>query len=455
MKPQTQHSINPYTGTRIASFREHTPDETRKIMNRAARSFQLWRRKPLNERSALLLRAAGVLESRKEALAGCITEEMGKPLKESLAEIEKCSWVCRYYSEKAKDFLADEPLESDGEEAYLRYDPIGVVLGVMPWNYPFWQVFRFAAPTLTAGNTALLKHASNVWKCAEQIASVFREAGYPEGAFQVLNISSEHVSDIIENPSVQAVSLTGSTPAGAAVASKAGSLIKKSVLELGGNNALVVFDDADLEHALETCLQARFQNTGQSCIAGKRLLLQKSIAATFREAFCKRVEALQYGDPMELETEISVMAREDLAETLHSQMQQSVQMGARILVGGTREGTFFAPTVLEGVRPGMPVFDEETFGPLIGISVFETEPEALKWVAHSDFGLGVSIFTRDRERISRLLPELDEGAVFVNSLVRSDPRWPFGGVKTSGFGRELSKEGIREFVNIKTVCITS
>jgi len=321
----------------------------------------------------------------------------------------------------------------------------------MPWNYPFWQVFRFAAPALTAGNTTLLKHASNVWKCGELLESVFLEAGYPRGVFQFVPIGSKLVGQVLEHSAVQGVSLTGSTPAGAAVASLAGSLIKKSVLELGGNNALVVFEDADLEKTVKTCIQARFQNTGQSCIAGKRLLLHESIAGQFLGLLRDEVEALRSGDPEDPNTFIGVLARKDLATDLEQQMQDSLIQGAKLLCGGKRSGAYFEPTVLTGVRPGMRVFDEETFGPLLAATTFKTEEEAVDLVNRSVFGLGVSLFTSSRERALRLIPQLEEGAVFVNELVKSDPRLPFGGVKTSGYGRELSQEGIREFVNKKTV----
>lgn len=451
--PPMVNSKNPYTGKDLYGFPELSEKELKAAVQRADQAFTSWKTRALQERCSLLGRAGAVLRSRKNEWAHTITLEMGKPIAQAHAEIEKCAWLCDYYAEEAPGQLREEYFETDAARSYVRFDPMGVVLGVMPWNYPFWQVFRFAAPALTAGNTALLKHASNVWKCGELIENVFREAGYPEGVFQFLRIGSGKVGQVLEHPAVRAVSLTGSTPAGAAVASRAGSLIKKSVLELGGSNALVVFEDAPLEPTVETCIQARFQNTGQSCIAGKRLLLQDSIAERFTEELLKKVGALRSGDPEDPNTYIGVLAREDLAIDLERQMKDSVARGARLLCGGRRQGAYFEPAVLAGVKPGMPAFDEETFGPLLAVCTFKTEEEAVALVNCSDFGLGVSLFTASPERARRLIPRLDEGAVFVNELVKSDPRLPFGGVKLSGYGRELSREGIREFVNKKTVYV--
>ncbi len=446
-------SRNPYTGKELHSFRELSEKELNDCMSTAQQAFTSWRLQPIEQRCLLLRQAGTVLRSRKGELARAMTLEMGKPITQAIAEIEKCAWLCYYYAEQAPAQLAEEPFQTDAAQSYVRFDPLGVVLGVMPWNYPFWQVLRFAAPALTAGNAALLKHASNVWKCGELLESVFREAGYPKGVFQFLPISSKQVGQVLEHPSVQGVSLTGSTPAGAAVASRAGSLIKKSVLELGGSNAMVVFEDAALEATVDTCIQARFQNTGQSCIAGKRLLLHESIADHFLGLLVEKVKALRSGDPEDPNTFIGVLAREDLAADLEEQMKNSLAQGASLLCGGKRKGAYFEPTVLTGVTPGMTVFDEETFGPLLAVTRFRTEEEAVALVNRSVFGLGVSLFTASLERAHRLLPQLDEGAVFVNELVKSDPRLPFGGVKISGYGRELSQEGIREFVNKKTVYI--
>lgn len=446
-------SKNPYNGKDLFTFRELTEKELEDRIGLAEEAFRLWKEQSVKQRCALLKQAGVVLRSRQGELAQTMTQEMGKPISQGMAEIEKCAWLCDYYAREAPGQLAEEFYETEAARSYVRFDPLGVVLGVMPWNYPFWQVFRFAAPALTAGNTALLKHASNVWKCGELLEQVFHEAGYPDGVFQFLPIGSNRVGQVLEHPAVQGVSLTGSTPAGTAVASRAGSLIKKSVLELGGSNALVVFEDAALEKTIDTCIQARFQNTGQSCIAGKRLLLHEKIADRFLPILREKVMALRSGDPTDPGTFVGVLAREDLAVDLELQMQQSLAQGARLLCGGRRQGAYFEPTVLTGVKPGMAVFDEETFGPLLAVTTFTTEQEAVDLVNQSEFGLGVSLFTASEERARRLIPALNEGAVFVNELVKSDPRLPFGGVKISGYGRELSREGIREFVNKKTVFI--
>ena len=448
-------SVNPYTGEEIFRFLPHSKEETAARIARASRAFESWKKVPVAGRCQLMERAGELLRDRTSEFARTITLEMGKPIAQARAEVEKCAWVCDYYARQAPEQLKPEPFESDAASSFVRYDPLGVILGVMPWNYPFWQVFRFAAPTLCAGNAALLKHASNVWQCGDLIEEVFREAGFPDGAFLHLKIGSKEVPAVIDHPAVRAVSLTGSKPAGSAVASRAGNTIKKSVLELGGSNALVVFEDANLDASLETCIQARFQNTGQSCIAGKRLLLHKEIATEFSRRLCERVAGLSTGDPMQEDTFIAVLAREDLAEDLERQMNASVQAGARIATGGKRRGTFFEPTVLLDVTPGMPAFDQETFGPMLAVSRFGSEQEAVELVNNSQFGLGVSLFTSNTERAQRMIPLLNEGAVFINELVKSDPRLPFGGVKNSGYGRELSREGIREFVNKKTVYFSS
>ena len=446
-------SKNPYTGEVLFTFEALSNPELEARLTLSGQAFQTWKNETLPARCQRLLKAGAVLRARKTELARMITLEMGKPISQSQAEIEKCAWLCDYYAEEAPSQLKEEHFQTDAALSCVRFDPLGSILGVMPWNFPFWQVFRFAAPALTAGNTVLLKHASNVWKCGELMEEIFREAGYPKGVFQFLPIGSEQVDRVLEHPAVQAVSLTGSTPAGRAVASRAGSMIKKSVLELGGSNALVVFEDADLDRTLDTCIQARFQNTGQSCIAGKRLLVQESIAENFLARLVEKVRALRSGDLQDPETFIGVLAREDLAKDLEKQMNDTLEMGARLRCGGRRRGAYFEPTVLDGVLPGMPAFDEETFGPLLSVTTFNTEEEALSLVSRSEFGLGVSLFTASRDRALRLIPQLDEGAVFVNELVKSDPRLPFGGVKISGYGRELSREGIREFVNKKTVYI--
>lgn len=446
-------SKNPYTAEEVFSIKESSKKDIDKILEDASKAFQNWKHTDFQHRSNLMLKAAEELRKNKKEYAETITKEMGKPITQSIEEVEKCAWVCEYYSENAESQLSKEMIETDAEKSYVTYEPLGVVLAVMPWNYPFWQVFRFAAPALMAGNIGVLKHASNVMKSAENIQKVFERAGFPKGCFQNIPVGSDKVEEIIRDNRVKAVTLTGSKGAGSSVASVAGEEIKKSVLELGGSNALVVFKGANLEKSVETCVQARFQNTGQSCIAGKRLLLQESIADEFMKLFKKKVGELKSGDPMKEETFIGVMAREDLAKDLEEQVKKSIDAGAELVLGGKRKGTYFEPTIISKVTPEMSVFKEETFGPVISVTTFKEEQEAVDLVNISDFGLGVSIFLEDLKHAEELVPKFEDGAVFINELVKSDPRLPFGGTKTSGYGRELSIHGIREFVNKKTVYI--
>ncbi len=444
-------SKNPYTGEIIEEFKEHTQEQIEQAIATANDRFKSWRKVSFSEKSKLLNNAAKDLRENKQSYAEDITKEMGKPISQSLAEIEKCAWVCEYYAENAEDHLKNEIIETDAQKSYVSYEPLGIVLAIMPWNYPFWQVFRFAAPALMAGNIGLLKHASNVMRSAENIQKVFKNAGFPEGCFQNLVISSSKIEAILKDKRIKAVTLTGSKPAGSAVAATAGSKIKKSVLELGGSNALVVFKDANIAETVKTCVQARFQNTGQSCIAGKRLLLHESIEEEFMEEFLKQARELKSGDPMDEDTYIGTLAREDLAEELEKQVNESVKKGAKLLLGGKRNKAYFEPTILTKVTKEMPVFAEETFGPVISVTTFKENQEAIDLVNFSDFGLGVSIFTEDFKFAEEIVPEFEDGAVFVNQLVKSDPRLPFGGTKISGYGRELSSHGIQEFVNRKTV----
>lgn len=444
-------SINPYSGEVLQTIQEATDAQVNKALQQAERAFADWRTTGFDLRAKHMNRAATLLKEQAESLARTISLEMGKPISQAVAEVEKCAWVCEYYATQAGSQLEPEGIQTDADESYVRFEPLGPILAIMPWNYPFWQVFRFAAPALMAGNVGLLKHASNVMMSAAHISRILLEAGFPEGCFQHLPVGSKRIGDLIAHKTVKAVTLTGSKPAGEAVAAKAGAHIKKTVLELGGSNALLVLDDADLESSVQTCIQARFQNTGQSCIAGKRLLLQKGIARRFKEALLEGVKKLKSGDPLGEETYIGVLAREDLAKDLEEQVRKSVKMGAGLMTGGKRDSSYFEPTLLEQVDPNMPVFKEETFGPALAITVFEQEEDGVALVNQSDFGLGVSVFTSDKARANRLIPQFEEGAVFVNDLVKSDPRLPFGGVKESGYGRELSRHGILEFVNKKTV----
>lgn len=444
-------SRNPYTGEELEKFHEFSANEIDEVLEIAGNAFHKWKKTSFGERSGLMKKAAEELRKNDREYAETITKEMGKPVTQSLAEVEKCAWVCEYYAENAGDHLAQEEIESDAVKSYVSYEPLGVVLAVMPWNFPFWQVFRFAAPALMAGNVGVLKHSSNVMMCGFNLQKIFERAGFPKGCFQNLAIGSKKVEEVIRDKRIKAVSLTGSVGAGRSVASIAGEEIKKSVLELGGSNALVIFEDAKINEAVKVCVQARFQNTGQSCIAGKRLLVHESIAEEFLDKFKKQVQNLKSGDPMDEDTFIGVQAREDLAEDLEKQVKASVEKGAEILLGGNRKGAYFEPTILTKVTPEMPVWNEETFGPAIAVMTFKNEEEAIDLVNSSEYGLGVSLFTEDFQKAKKLVPKFYEGSVFVNELVKSDPRLPFGGTKNSGYGRELSFHGIREFVNIKTV----
>ncbi|MGM0933000.1 MAG: NAD-dependent succinate-semialdehyde dehydrogenase [Bacteroidota bacterium] len=444
-------SKNPYSGEEISKIKEFTKKDIEHALVNAEKRFHSWKSTSFNERAELLQALAKELKQNSREYATDISLEMGKPISQSIAEIEKCAWVCEYYAENAEKQLSNEIIKTDASESYVSFEPLGIILAVMPWNYPFWQVFRFAAPALMAGNIAVLKHASNVMKSAANIQKAFERAGFPQDCFQSLVIGSDKVEAIIRDSRVKAVTLTGSNPAGSAVASVAGEEIKKTVLELGGSNALVVFEDAKLTETVKTCVMARFQNTGQSCIAGKRLLLHKNIAEDFLEEFTKQVRELKSGDPMNEETFIGVLAREDLAKDIEEQVQKSLDMGAEIILGGNRDSAYYEPSILINVKPGMPVFEEETFGPVIGVTTFKDEKEAIELVNHSKFGLGVSIFIEDLDFARKIIPQFEDGAVFINDLVKSDPRLPFGGTKSSGYGRELSEHGIREFVNRKTV----
>ena len=446
-------SINPYTGEFLNQYEELNDVQIREKISAGHHCYSHWKRSPMQERCELMKKVGKYLLAHKEELAVLMSREMGKPVSQAIAEIEKCGWLCDYYAEMAPEFLAPETVETDASKSHINYDPVGVILAVMPWNYPFWQVFRFAVPTLLAGNTCLLKHASNVMGCAEKIAEIFRNCGFPENAFQNLVIGSNKVAGVIQHQAVRGVSLTGSEPAGRAVASEAGKALKPSLLELGGSNASVVLEDADLEAAADIIVNARYQNTGQSCIAAKRLLIHKAIAEEFLKLIVDRVRSLPSGDPLDKGTYIGVVAREDLAKDLEDQMNRSLDKGARLLCGGKRKGAWFEPAVLWAESPEVPAMQEETFGPLLCVSAFRDLDEAIAVSNSTNYGLGVSIFTAYPEKVISRVAEFDEGAVFFNELVKSDPRLPFGGVKQSGYGRELGLEGIRAFVNVKTVYI--
>ena len=445
------HSINPYNLETLEEYPVHNSGEIEEILSRADLAYRSYRTTSFEERSAWLMNASGILLSKKDEYARMITMEMGKPIRESVAEIEKCAWVCRYYSENASAFLEDEIVQTDASKSYVSFAPIGTILAIMPWNYPFWQVFRFAAPAVMAGNTALLKHAPNVFGCAGMIESIFRDAGFPDHIFQNLRIPVESVRKVLSDRRVKAVTLTGSERAGASVASIAGEHIKKSVLELGGSNAFIVLADADLEMAVNTGITARMQNTGQSCIAAKRFMIHKHVYQDFIEKYLEKVRAFRAGDPAEPSTEIGPLARVDLAETLESQVNDSIEKGSRLLEGGVRDNASYQPSVIENITPGMPAFDDELFGPVASFLEIEDENDAVEKTNASDFGLGATIFTSDPDRALEMANRIDDGAVFINEMVKSDPRLPFGGTKRSGYGRELSRYGLLEFTNIKTV----
>ena len=414
-----------------------------------------WCNLSIQKRISFLPQLAKLLLENKEEYANCITTEMNKPISQAIAEVEKCALLCNYYYENAETFLATKHIKTEASESFVTYEPLGVILGVMPWNFPFWQVFRFAVPTLIAGNTVLVKHASNVTKSAQLIQSIFEQVGFPKGCYLDLPISSSEVANIIANPIIKAVSLTGSEQAGITVATEAGKHLKKCVLELGGSNAFIILEDANLEKAVAIAVNARMQNAGQSCIAAKRFLIHQNIANDFISQFTKAVHELKTGDALDPKTQIGSLARVDLAEELDAQVQKSIQMGAKLILGGNRKEAFYEPTILTEVTTEMPIFKEETFGPVAAIVTFKNVDEAIKLSNQSEFGLGVSVFTQNIDVIKNKITDFNEGAVFINEMVKSDPRLPFGGVKKSGYGRELSEDGIKEFINVKTVVINT
>ncbi|MCP4404068.1 MAG: NAD-dependent succinate-semialdehyde dehydrogenase [bacterium] len=448
---------NPATDEVIHSYTEMTPEDVRKAIEKSHQVFLDWRKIPFSERAHLMKNAAQVLREHMEEYATVMTQEMGKPINSARAEVTKCAWVCDYYAENAEKFLSPEVIETDAAKSVVTFQPLGVILAVMPWNFPFWQVFRFAAPALMAGNAGVLKHASNVPGCALAIETIFRQAGFPEHLFRTLLIGSRQVNAVIEHPLVVAATLTGSAPAGKAVAQKAGEMLKKTVLELGGSDPYIVLEDADLEEAVDTCVTSRLINSGQSCIAAKRFIVIESIREQFEARFVECMRTKKMGDPMQEETDIGPQARYDLRDELHQQVTESLKQGATCLLGGEipeNKGAFYPPTVLSGVKKGMPAYDEELFGPVAVIIGVHNEKEAIEAANDSIFGLGAAIFTRDTAKGEQIAAnDIEAGCCFVNSFVKSDPRLPFGGIKTSGYGRELSHYGIKEFVNIKTVYV--
>lgn len=451
-------SINPTTGELLHEYEQHSDEVVESKLQLAAETFREYRKMPFAQRAKMMAKAAQILESGKETLGRMMTQEMGKTLKSAIQEAEKCAFGCRYYAEHAERFLADEEAKANATRSYVRYQPLGPVLAVMPWNFPFWQVFRFAAPALMAGNVAVLKHASNVPQCALAIEEVFSQAGFPHGVFQTLLIGSDRVNKVIADVRIKAVTLTGSVGAGSSVATTAGKELKKTVLELGGSDPFIVMPSADLDKAVETAVQARIINNGQSCIAAKRFIVDEKIAEQFEQEFVRRMAAVKMGDPLELATELGPLATADGVHTLQEQVNKTVQMGARILLGGkraNRQGNFFEPTVLSEIPEGSPVYEDELFGPVASLFRAQGMADAVRIANNSPFGLGACAWTNDETEREIFINEIESGLAFINSMVASDPRIPFGGVKHSGYGRELSHHGIREFVNVKTVSESS
>jgi succinate-semialdehyde dehydrogenase / glutarate-semialdehyde dehydrogenase len=450
-------SVNPANGRIVETYETHSDKGVEKIINATDKSWHQWRTNSFTQRGALVHNISTVLSSKKEELARLMALEMGKTLREGIAEIEKCAWVCEYYAQNAESFLENEFIETEAFRSFVSYQPLGTILAVMPWNFPFWQVFRFLAPTLMAGNTAVLKHASNVPGCAMAIEDLFREAGFPENVFRTLLIGSKQVEKVIRHPAIKAVSLTGSTPAGKSVAAIAGSELKKCVLELGGSDPYIILKDADLEKAAKICATGRLLNAGQSCIGAKRFIVVNEVYTEFLEHFTHEMNRAIFGDPFHPETTMGPLARIDLRDELHQQVVISVKKGAEIVLGGeipNRKGAFYPPTILENVKPGMPAYDEELFGPVATVIRVKDELEAIKVANDTEFGLGAAVFTRDLKKGENIAEKLlDAGCCFVNDFVKSDPRLPFGGIKTSGYGRELSTHGIKEFMNVKTVVV--
>lgn len=447
-------SINPANEQLLLEYDVHDQQAIDLRLAAADGAFQLWRTASLGDRAKALAAVAGLLRDREREYAELMTAEMGKPITEAQAEIEKCAWVCNHYAQQAEAYLAPRTIDSDARKGFVRYDPLGPVLAIMPWNFPFWQVFRFAAPALMAGNVGLLKHAANVPGCALAIEALFSEAGVPDGVFTTLLVTSKQANEVIANPIVKAVTLTGSERAGTAVATTAGAHLKKCVLELGGSDPFIVLADADLEHVARQAAKARCQNSGQSCIAAKRFIVEEPIAQAFTERFAGQLNQLRVGDPADPQTDVGPLARRDLRDTLHDQVARSIDAGARLLTGGRLvegPGFFYPPTLLDNVTSEMPVFEEETFGPVAAVIAARDVNHAIELANKSKYGLGASLWSLNGDRAAELAPRIEAGAVFINEIVKSDPRLPFGGIKHSGYGRELSDLGIREFVNIKTV----
>lgn len=449
-------TINPATGKVEKIFDVYSLEKVFSIIDDVDNEFKNWKSTTFNERSKLMKTAAQILRSKKNEYGKIITLEMGKPISQAISEIEKCAWVCDYYAENAEKFLTKEIVSTDANESYIQFDPLGIILAIMPWNFPFWQVFRFAAPSLMAGNACILKHASNVPMCALAIEEIFEQAEFPRNLFRTILVDSSYVEELINHPKIKAVTLTGSDLAGKQVAQNCGKVLKKTVMELGGSDPFIVLQDANIELATKTAITARLINNGQSCIAAKRFIIAEKVFDEFEKKFVDLMMKVKVGNPMEQTTELGPIARKDLLFELESQVDKSVKMGAVILCGGkriNREGFFFEPTVLSNVKKGMPAYEEEIFGPVASLIKVKDEAEAIAVANDTQFGLGASLWTANIEKAKILASKIDSGSVFINGMVKSDPRLPFGGIKNSGYGRELSHYGIKEFVNIKTVWI--
>jgi succinate-semialdehyde dehydrogenase/glutarate-semialdehyde dehydrogenase len=450
-------TINPATNELIGEYREHSFEEVELFIQEANLAQEQWKTTDFNRRASLLKELANQLEEKKEALAELMTEEMGKPLKQGVGEIEKCAWLCRYYADNAKGFLSDEHVDTDAQKSYVAFEPLGVVLSIMPWNFPFWQVLRFGAPALMAGNGVILKHSENTTGCALAIEKMVHDAGYPKELFRTIVVDKENMKPIVQHEGIAAITLTGSTRAGKTVAAQAGEVLKKTVLELGGSDPYIILEDADLEHAAKVCATSRLINSGQSCVAAKRFIVADAVYDEFLKLFIDELKSRNVGDPTKETTDIGPMAREDLRDELHRQVTESVETGANALLGCTLpdgEGSFYPVSLLTDVKHGMPAYHEELFGPVAAVIKVADEEEAIMVANDTNYGLGAAVFSKDVDRAEKIAAKnLNAGCCFVNSLVKSDPRLPFGGIKDSGYGRELSLFGIREFVNIKTVWV--
>lgn len=450
-------TIDPATGKTLKEYQEMEMEEIDSIIQKANSAQQEWKNKSFEKRAEYLRKMAEILKERKHELAEMMAKEMGKPLSQGVGEAEKCAWVCEYYADQAASFLDDDMIETDASKSYVTFNPLGVILAIMPWNFPFWQLFRFAAPALMAGNGAILKHSENTTGCAFEIEKIIHEAGIPKELFRTIVRDKTGMKEVIQHEGIAAVTLTGSTRAGKAVAAQAGEVLKKTVLELGGSDPYIILEDADVKQAAETCATSRLINSGQSCIAAKRFIVSEHVYDEFVEEFTRIMKSKKVGDPFEDGTDIGPQAREDLRDELHDQVQKSVETGARITLGGEKpdgKGAYYPVTILENVGPGMPAYEEELFGPVAAIIKVKDESEAIKTANDTNFGLGAAVFSKDEKRAEQIAAtQLEAGCCFVNKFVKSDPRLPFGGIKQSGYGRELSLYGIREFVNAKTVYV--